>query len=305
MQFLPNLDEFAAQEKVNELILVDDFSDASTKSKLTQWATKSRLIHAEKDIKGKKNAITTGVYAAKSNHLVFSDIDCKPASKTWAKIMSQNLDKTCEIVIGYGAHLKKAGFLNKFIRFETVMTAIQMMSYAKAGIPYMAVGRNLAYKKSLFLKHGGMEKHLHMASGDDDLFIRDAATKENSRICLDQKSFTYAEPAVSWKQFFDQKRRHITTASAYNRLPQVLLGIYAASHIGFFVLLLLSVLLGQAAYIIEATLMFYLISFPIFALISRKLDEKDLILWFPVLDFLFFVYYIGLIPFLFIRKQTW
>jgi hypothetical protein len=41
-------------------------------------------------------------------------------------------------------------FLNKLIRFETLLTAIQYFSWAKAGLPYMGVGRNLAYKKRVF-----------------------------------------------------------------------------------------------------------------------------------------------------------
>jgi hypothetical protein len=36
------------------------------------------------------------------------------------------------------------------IRFETVLTAVQYFSWAKSGLPYMGVGRNLAYKEEFF-----------------------------------------------------------------------------------------------------------------------------------------------------------
>ncbi|HBK82800.1 MAG TPA: glycosyl transferase family 2, partial [Flavobacterium sp.] len=65
----------------------------------------------------------------------------------------------------------KNSFLNKIIRFETVLTAIQYFSWAKVGKPYMGVGRNLAYKKSVFFDNRGFMNHMKIKSGDDDLFI--------------------------------------------------------------------------------------------------------------------------------------
>ena len=57
-----------------------------------------------------------------------------------------------EIVLGYGGYEKQLGFLNKLVRFDTFHVALQYLSYALIGKSYMGVGRNLAYKKSLFLK---------------------------------------------------------------------------------------------------------------------------------------------------------
>ena len=57
------------------------------------------------------------------------------------------------IVIGYGAYSKiNNSFLNKLIRFETLVTAVQYFSFAKVGIPFMGVGRNLAYHRDEFFK---------------------------------------------------------------------------------------------------------------------------------------------------------
>ena len=41
----------------------------------------------------------------------------------------------------------------------------------------MGVGRNLAYKKSLFFKNKGFASHINITSGDDDLFIQEVAKK--------------------------------------------------------------------------------------------------------------------------------
>ena len=53
---------------------------------------------------------------------------------------------------------RKNSFLNKLIRFETMLTALQYFSYAIDGKAYMGVGRNLAYKKSIFISADGFEK---------------------------------------------------------------------------------------------------------------------------------------------------
>ena len=55
-----------------------------------------------------------------------------------------------DIVLGYGAYKKEKGILNKLIRFDTYTIAIQYFSYALRSLTYMGVGRNLAYKKSVF-----------------------------------------------------------------------------------------------------------------------------------------------------------
>ena len=69
-----------------------------------------------------------------------------------------------EVVLGYGAYHKRPGMLNKLIRFETFHTALQYLSFALAGMPYMGVGRNLSYKKKLFLQSKGFSSINHTAS---------------------------------------------------------------------------------------------------------------------------------------------
>ena len=42
----------------------------------------------------------------------------------------------------------------------------------------MGVGRNMAYKRSLFFDNKGFANHIHVPSGDDDLFIQEIASKK-------------------------------------------------------------------------------------------------------------------------------
>ena len=138
-------------------------------------------------------------------------------SENWISEMTSHFSFKKTIVLGYGAYDKiKGSFLNKIIRYETVLTAIQYFSWAKIGKPYMGVGRNLAYKKSEFFGVNGFINHIRVRSGDDDLFINEAAnSKSNTAICYNLEGFTYSEPKTTYKDWFNQKRRHVSTAKHY------------------------------------------------------------------------------------------
>lgn len=99
-------------------------------------------------ISGKKYPLSIGIREANYEVLLLTDSDCVPASEHWIQKMQDGYEKDIEIVLGYGAYHKRKGLLNKLIRFETFHTALQYLSYAFTGIPYMGVGRNLSYKKT-------------------------------------------------------------------------------------------------------------------------------------------------------------
>src|SRR5690606_32614968 len=128
-----------------------------------------------------------------------------------------------EIVLGYGAFHKQKGLLNKLVRWEGFHTALQYLSYANAGIPYMGVGRNLSYKKSVFFRQKGFSAHNHLPGGDDDLFVNKAAHKQNTAIAVDEDTFTITKPPSSWKQWKRQKARHYSASKYYKASHKFLL----------------------------------------------------------------------------------
>lgn len=175
---------------------------------------------------GKKLPLTLGIKGAKHEHLFFTDADCKPASNQWLKSMVQYFSDEKQIIMGYAPHITKPGFLNKLIRFDTTWIAMNYFSMALAKIPYMAVGRNLAYTKNLFNSVNGYKSHYSITSGDDDLFIQETVTKNNYAINLDPASFCYSEGSNNWENWYMQKSRHFTTSGRYNVFKKVMLGIY-------------------------------------------------------------------------------
>ncbi|MEI9942709.1 MAG: glycosyltransferase [Chitinophagaceae bacterium] len=198
------------------------------------------LTQEAKLISGKKYPLSIGIREAKYEILLLTDADCVPASEFWIEKMQSAYDEKTEIVLGYGAYHKTSGLLNKLIRFETFHTALQYLSYAMAGMPYMGVGRNLSYKKDLFLRNKGFASINHIPSGDDDLFVNKVATKTNTAVMIDSDAVTRSIPKTTWKDWLKQKSRHYTTARFYKPVHKFLLGVYFFSQFLFYPLLIAS-----------------------------------------------------------------
>jgi cellulose synthase/poly-beta-1,6-N-acetylglucosamine synthase-like glycosyltransferase len=219
-QFLPVVLEQDYPEF--QVVVVNDCSEDDTGLVLARL--KSRYPHLyttqiEADKKfyhGKKMPLSLGIKAAKYDHLVLTDADCRPASDQWLKKMAASFGRTgTEMVLGVGNYQKQKGLTNLWIRYETFTIAIQYLGFALTGAPYMGTGRNLAYTRGLFNKTKGFRSHIYLPSGDDDLFIREAATAHNTNVCIDPEAHTDSVPPGNFKRWMLQKQRHLTTSVRY------------------------------------------------------------------------------------------
>lgn len=275
-----------------EVILINDASEDDTLEVMESFLREDgrvKLVNVENNeaFWGKKKyALTLGIKKAKNPYLLFTDADCAPVSNRWIEKMAANFNSEKSIVLGYGGYFKnKRSFLNKLIRFETLFTAIQYFSYAKWGLPYMGVGRNLAYTAKEFYDQNGFATHLHVRSGDDDLFVNQAATARNSAICFDQEAITRSNPKTDFKSWFRQKRRHVSTAKYYKEKHKLLLGMFYLSQLAFWILLaILLIFQIQWQLVLAIFGIRLLIQYIVFWKSAKKLDEVDLIWMLPVLE---------------------
>lgn len=275
-----------------EIVLIDDASSDNTLEVFEEFEKiypNIRLVKVENNEAfwgNKKYALTLGIKAAKNEYLLFTDADCVPATKDWITNMSSHFTQEKTIVLGYGAYEKMGGsFLNKIIRFETLLSATQYFSWAKLGKPYMGVGRNLAYKREEFFKVRGFMDHMKIRSGDDDLFINQAAEARNTTVCYMPESFTYSKPKTSFKGWFKQKRRHVSTARHYKMFDQNQLGLFYASQL-LFLLLPIVLLAFQFQWIAVLSIIGfrYIFAWTTMGFAAGKLKEKDVMYWFPVIE---------------------
>ena len=266
-----------------------------------------RINYTPEGMNPKKFALTMGIRSARFNNLLFTDADCFPASNQWIRSMAAHLHGKEEIVLGYSPYQKSSGFLNLLIRYDTFYTAVQYFSFALVGLPYMGVGRNLSYKKPLFMKLKGFYKHVPLTGGDDDLFVNRAASNKNISVNLDHESFTYSIPKTSWHQWYRQKTRHLSVGKYYRSNHKFLLGLLALSNILF--------------YISAIPLFFYSLTLPlalggflwkiinhavVMNQIKRRLNEPFSFWIFPLLDFVHSVSIFAFsIPARFSKRVTW
>lgn len=299
-----------------EVILVNDFSDDDSYfllKKLQEKYPHFKVINLRENVNffsGKKLALALGIKSAKYDIILLTDADCIPAGKDWIKSMVSAFDKNTELVLGYGGYRSLPGFLNLLIRYDTMFIALQYLGFALAGKPYMGVGRNLAYKKELFFRQGGFTSHYKVKSGDDDLFVNKAASRHNTRITLSPDSFTISEPEKTFRGWFKQKKRHLSTGIYYRGGDKFRLGLFAFSHTMFYISLIVFLILMKCCLTLYIALGLIFIKYFSLLLIlnyaGKKFNERKLFLYSPIFDMIFaFLNPVFAISNLLYRKNKW
>jgi ADP-ribose pyrophosphatase len=114
-----------------EVIVVNDGSTDETEDLLTDLKKTYSNLRSTfvpvgvTNLSTKKLALTLGIKAAKNDWLLFTDADCMPEDKTWISRMARNFNPGVEFVLGYGAYMKKKGFVNRLITYDTLFIALQ------------------------------------------------------------------------------------------------------------------------------------------------------------------------------------
>lgn len=275
-----------------EVVVADDDSSDATPQVLK--ALQARYSHLRtirlgpKTSPGKKAALSAAIAETQYEWLVFTDADCRPASLQWLRHMARCMlpghGPAPEIVLGYGPLTPAPGLLNRWARFETVYTALQYGGFALAGLPYMGVGRNLAWQKPLFAQAGGFSAHADLASGDDDLLVNAVATRRNTVLCFASEAFAYSPAPPDWAAWMRQKRRHLSTGVRYRTLHQMLLSAAAGSHVLHYALLGVAALQGAFLLALTCWAVRMAVAAAVFARMARHLKAGDLRFWFPLLD---------------------
>jgi len=269
-----------------EVIVVNDCSEDNSYDilgKLMMKYPNLRISTVNKDPKfthNKKFAQFIGIKAAKNELLLFTDADCQPESRKWLEGMASNFDENVSFVLGYGGYLKGKGLLNKFIRYDSMVIAMQYIGMAIRGIPYMGVGRNLAYRRSTFFANKGYGAHNHVISGDDDLFVNTNATRKNTRIEFRDGTHTHSIPCSGLKEWITQKKRHLTTAPYYRFRDKLLLFTETFSRVIFYTLMI--VLLSFTflwPYVLGIFAVRLIVQTIVFALVQKKFKESRLVVY--------------------------
>ncbi len=296
-----------------EVVVVNNSSDDDSSYYLTRLAEDYpnlkivEIPHNYNFFSGKKFPLSIGIKSARKELILLTDADCRPASPQWLSLMQKAFSREIKVVLGYGAYVPKKGLLNRLIRFDTAHIGIQYLSFALAGSPYMGVGRNMGYLRSLFIQNKGFIAHYNISSGDDDLFINSVATKKNTMVELHPDSFTLSEPKESFGRWMTQKRRHLSTGKYYRWKHKFLLGTYGLSLVLFYALFITLIALHfNLYYLLGAFLIRVFSQFFIFRKCMVNLHEKGLWYLVPFLEIILMIINMYLsVSVLFIKPRKW
>ena len=205
-----------------EVIIVNDSSEDNTQEVIDDYMLADSRVRTTFVPRGarvgstKKLGLTLAAKAAKYDYLLLTDADCRPESKHWmSAIMAGFKQPETEIVLGFGAYFREPTMLNSIIQYETLFNGLHYLGAAATGKPYMGVGRNLAYRKHTFFEHGGFSDQMTSLAGDDDLFVNKVANNANTFAVYSKESITWSVPKKSWKEWWLQKRRHLSVSPSY------------------------------------------------------------------------------------------
>lgn len=295
-----------------ELIIADDGSTDGTSDWIVEQMghePRLKLVRLDPEyvkMHGKKIALTLAFKKAVHDYFVLSDADCKPASEYWLVEMASQLNEK-DIVLGYSPYEKRPGFLNSMIRYETFVTALNYLGFAQAAKPYMGVGRNLAYSRSIYNRVNGFASHSHIPAGDDDLFVQSASNAQNTVTCLTANSAVLSIPKNTWGTWWKQKRRHLWTGKYYNPASRKMLAALPMIQLGTLALATAWCILGVSIiYPIALVILKFILEWYVKARKTAILQSKDLRWGMPIfsLIYLFFYVILGISAF-FARKPKW
>lgn len=225
-----------------DVMIVNDRSTDRTKRLLEEMMAiypKLRSVtikYTPSHVTSKKFALTLGIKVSKNDVILLTDADCIPDSDQWIRKMTAPVRQDGKtFAIGYSGYQEKSGPLNRWIQFETILTALFYLSFGLWKDPFMGVGRNLCYRKSFFLGVKAFKGLWHLEGGDDDLFVNNYATGKNSTIVIDPKATTTSIPKETWKEYLIQKKRHLHAGKYYRSEDKRKIGLYSISHALFWI----------------------------------------------------------------------
>lgn len=275
-----------------EIVLIDNASIDGTLDIFEAYEKKYpniKLVKVENNEAfwgNKKFALTLGIKAAKNEYLLFTDPNCYPTSTEWIAEMSAHFTREKTIVLGYNSIQKvKNSFLNKLIRFENVLSTTQAFGWTRAGRPYTGNGKNLAYKREEFFKTNGFIDHMKTRTGEDALFINQAANGNNTTLCVSKNSFVTSDEMPKYSQWIDSLRINYNHFSKFKFFDNFNNTLFFYSQL-LFILLPIVLLAFQFQWIIVIAIVVvrYIITWITLGFSAGKLNEKDVMYWYPIIE---------------------
>lgn len=277
-----------------EIVLVNNASYDESLEIIKQFAQTQenvKIVNVENNESfwgNKRYALTLGIKVAKYDYLLFCEPTAIPDSAMWITNMTSHFTLNRTIVLGHQRiEVVKKSIWNKLIRFHNATWAAYNFSWGNIGKPLFGNNKNLAYKKDEFYKINGFINQMNQNRGEDFYFTNTITTSKNTATSLTKTSFTASYTKPSFENWVKDLKIQSLLFSKLRFSSKIKVYFYSITKIPYFIL---TALLLSLLYNWEIVLGLFVLRSIIVALYSHKylkhFQEKDLSLWFPVLEFI-------------------
>lgn len=296
-----------------DVMIINDRSTDRTKRLLEEMMAiypKLRSVtvkYTPNHVTSKKFALTLGIKVAKNDVILLTDADCIPNSDQWIRKMTAPVrEEGKTFAVGFSGYQKESGMLNRWIQFETILTALFYFSFGLWKAPFMGIGRNLSYRKSFFMDVKAFKGIWHLEGGDDDLFVNQYATGSNTAMVIDPSAMTLSIPKSNWSDYLIQKKRHLHAGKFYRGEDKRKIGLFSLSHAlfwlgGFGLLVYFGIIQSweQFSVVFGIILLRSLLMWRVFASASKKIQgsSNQLNTWINDLIYLGYFWILGTVSY--------
>lgn len=277
-----------------ELVLVNNASADETLDLFKEYALMYPnirvvdVVNNEAFWGNKKYALTLGIKASKYEYLAFIDADKKIHSNNWLVQLTSHFTLNKTIVAGTSYYTKQKGFFNKRFRFHHTMQQMQAIAWSKVSKPYHLQLHNIAFKKEDFYGVNGYINHMQKRQFTNEYFLNDAATSKNTTICEHNEAMLEVEP-MNRKVFKEFKKQQIALLHDLKGTAGFKIKLFNTCQFLFLVVALASFFFNPAFWYVTLAMLLlrYILGWIIFSKAAKKYHYKDLIILYPILDFLY------------------
>lgn len=199
-----------------EVIIVNEGESAQVRDFIDGLQLQYRNLYlthtpdGARSLSRKKLALTLGIKAARGQVVLLTTANAIIGSDQWLDRMMRpfNTDAAIEVVTGVGLPVtdEDSAMGRRRRSYDYTADCATWLTAALRHHPYRGSEYNLAYRRDLFFKNKGFSRSLNMHNGDDDIFVNEIASGDNTAVQLcdtslvrfdgDMFDFTYREEAL-------------------------------------------------------------------------------------------------------------
>ena len=283
-------------------VVVVDYRSADDSKFVLQMLSQSypnlkvvRLEANANGYQGKKYPFSIGIKSAQYDLLLLTDPECMPKDITdfcWIREMvSGYANDTVGIVLGYcGIQAKKSPF-NWLQQYDNMEYSVEYLGAAIRHRAFTGNGRNLSYRRSLFMKKGGFIYHYHIPDGADDMFVNQNATWRNTAVVLSDGSYTVVEPQRTVREWHSYRKHRSATHRYYGLGLKLSRLMRPLAVLLFYLSAVLLLVGGQFPWQVLAGVLLLKLAWQIVttAKATDRLDIKSVVYWLSPLFEIYFL----------------